>query len=49
MTDADRGIPLGGLFGILIQFKMSGIGQLVYNSINLLHEINRQSFQLSHF
>ena len=49
MTDADRGILPCGLFSILIQFKMSGIDQLVYNSINLLHEINRQSFQLSHF
>ena len=49
MTDADWGIPPGGSFGILIQFKMSGIDQFVYNSINHSHVINHQSFQLSHF
>ena len=49
MTDADWGIPPGGSFGILIHFKMSGIGQFAYNSINHSHAINHQSFQLSHF
>ena len=49
MTDADWGIPPGCSFNILIQFKMSRIVQFVYNSINLSHSINRQSFQLSHF
>ena len=57
MMDADWCItPSGTLenfevpsFGILIQFKMSRIDQFVYNLINLSHEINCQSFQLSHF
>ena len=49
MKDADWGIPPGCSFGISIQFKMSRIDQFVYNSINLSHAINRQSFQLSHF
>ena len=49
ITDADWGIPPSGSFGILIQFKMSGIDQFVYNSINHSHSINHQSFQLSHF
>ena len=49
MTDADWGIPPGCSFGISIQFKMSGIDKFIYNSINLSHSINRQSFQLSHF
>ena len=41
--------PPGCSFGILIQFKMSRIDQFDYNSINLSHVINHQSFQLSHF
>ena len=49
ITDADLGIPSGYSFDISIQFKMSKIDQFVYNSINLSHAINRQSFQLSHF
>ena len=49
MTDADWGIPSSCSFGVSIQFKMSGIDQFVYNSINLSHAINRQSFQLSLF
>ena len=49
MTNVDWGIPPGCSFGISIQFKMSRIDQFVYNSINLSHAINHQSFQLSHF
>ena len=49
LIDADWGIPPGGSFGILIQLKMLGIDQFVYNSINHSHAINHQSFQLSHF
>ena len=49
MTDANWGIPLSCSFGISIQFKMSRIDQIIYNSINLSHVINHQSFQLSHF
>ena len=49
MMDADWGIPPGCSFDISIQFKMSRIDQFVYNSINLSHAINHQSFQLSHF
>ena len=49
MTDVDWGILSGCSFGISIQFKMSRTDQFVYNSINLSHAINRQSFQLSHF
>ena len=49
MTDADWGIPPGCSFGISIQFKMSRIDQFVYNSINLSHAINRQSFKFSLF
>ena len=48
-TDANWGIPPGCSFGILIQFNMSRIDQFVYNSINISHAINCQSFQLSHF
>ena len=33
VTDVDWCIPLGGSFGISIQFNMSGIDRLVYNSI----------------
>ena len=49
MTDVDWGIPPGCSFGISIQFKISRIDQFVYNSINLSHAINCQSFQFSHF
>ena len=49
MTDADWGIPPNYSFGISIQFKMSRIDQLVYNSIIFSHAINRQSIQISHF
>ena len=49
MMDADWGILPGCSFGISIQFKMSRIDQFIYNSINLSHAINRQTFQLSHF
>ena len=49
MMDVDWGIPPGCSFGISIQFKMLRIDQFVYNSINLSHAINRQSFQLSLF
>ena len=49
IKDVDSCIPPGCSFGISIQFKMSRIDQFVYNSINLSHAINRQSFQLSHF
>ena len=49
MKDVDWGILSGCSFGLSIQFKMSRTDQFVYNSINLLHAINRQSFQLSHF
>ena len=49
MMDADWGIQPGYSFGISIQFKMSIIDKFIYNLMNLLHAINRQSFQLSHF
>ena len=49
MTDADWCIPPCWSFGISIQFKMSRIDQLVYNAINHSHEINCQTFQISHF
>ena len=49
MTDADWGILPDCSFGILIQFKMSRIDQFIYNSINLSHAINRQTFQLSYY
>ena len=49
MTDIDWGILPSCSFGISIQFKMSRINPFIYNSINLSHAINRQSFQLSHF
>ena len=49
MKDSDWGIPLSYSFGISIQFKMSRIDQFVYNLINVSHEINQQSIQISHF
>ena len=49
MSDVYWDISSGCSFGISIQFKMSRIDQFFYNSINLSHEINCQSFQLSHF
>ena len=49
MTDAYWGTLPDCSFGISIQFKMSRIDQSVYNSINLSHAINSQSFQLSRF
>ena len=49
MMDAGWVTPSGYSFGISIQFKMSRIDQFIYNSINLSHAINRQSFQLSYF
>ena len=49
MTDADWCISPCWSFGISIQFRMSRIHQFVYNSINHSHEINCQTFQISHF
>ena len=49
MTDADWCIPPCWSFSISIQFKMSRIDQFVCNSINHLHAINCQTFQISHF
>ena len=46
VTDADWCIPSGGSFGILIQFKMSGIDRFIYNSIYHSHLFG---FQISHF
>ena len=46
VTDVDWCIPSGGSFGISIQFKMSGIDQIVYNSIYQSHSFY---FQISHF
>ena len=46
VMDADWCIPSGGSFGILIQFKMSGIDRFVYNSIYHSHSFG---FQISHF
>ena len=46
VTDVDWCIPSGGSFGISIQFKMSGIGQFVYNSI---YHSPSFGFQISHF
>ena len=46
VTDADWCIPSGGSFGILIQFKMSGIDRFIYNSI--YHSLSF-GFQISRF
>ena len=46
VTDADWCIPSSGSFGILIQFKMSGIDRIFYNSIYQSHSFG---FQISHF
>ena len=46
VTYAHWCIPSGGSFGISIQFKMSGIDRVVYNSIYQSHSFD---FQISHF
>ena len=46
VTDVDWFISSGGSFGISIQFKMSGIRRVVYNSIYQSHSFG---FQISHF
>ena len=46
VTDVDWCIPLGGSFGISMQFKMSGIVRFIYISIYQSHSFG---FQISQF